>query len=231
MTLCYQIPKHAKEKSMRFRKCLVSGLLLVFMFDMTHGATVDLGVNLTRQSLQAEPAGKTENIGKMEGDFSVWPTILIRSNDAFFTDSHWGYSYEFIAGKFNIDKQEVEGEQLDLGTEVEGYYAYLIPMFYYKIGQIDNNERTSWNTTLGLGIGIGYLNLDGDMIMTEVNSNIKKNVSGSGIGMSVGLYIEFDNNDWFIRISNYAPEVEIREFNLMLHNVSMIFGRRIEFDI
>jgi len=104
-------------------------------------------------------------------------------------------------------------------------------MFYYKIGQIDNNERTSWNTTIGRVIGIGYLNLDGDMIMTEVNSNIKKNVSGSGIGMSVGLYIEFDNNDWFIRISNYAPEVEIREFNLMLHNVSMIFGRRIEFDI
>lgn len=204
---------------------------LVLMNMEVHASSFDFGLNVSRQSLQAELAGETKNIGMMEDDFSVWPVVLLRSSEVFFDKSRWGYSIEFMAGYFDINKQEVNGKQLDLGTSVNGYYGYLTPMLYYRFGDKSNKTKTGWHTTLSIGIGVGYLKVKGDMIMTELSPNRKEAINGEGFGMSAGVYAEFSDNNWFFRISNYAPKTKIGNYDLMLHNVSMIFGRRLDFNL
>lgn len=198
---------------------------LLFFSVILYSAEFELGLSVSRQVLLAELSGS--NTGNMEDDMSVFPVIGLLTSKYYFGDNNWGYLFGLMAGPFDISKQEVGGEQVDLGTRMKGYYAYATPVIFYQFG--DKKNRESWRTSIGLGFGVGYLKVKGDMIMTEVDMFTKQEFNDSGFGISGAFYLGVSNTDWFFRITNFVSTAEIDGYELALPNVQMIVGKKFEF--
>lgn len=216
-------------------KGVIFVLFFLLLFSTTlhaEKATISIGVNIAQQTLQAQKADdpSDRNIGEMETDLSfkpvLSPVLSFKTKNLYFGETRWGGFVEMMAFTFDIDKQVVNGKRVDLGTSVSGYYAYLTPVICYTFGDRYSEKQKDWKVTLGIGGGYGYLNVTGGMIMTEMPDNPRADVSGSGSGFSVGIIFEVEKSMWFSRITNFAPVVEINDYELMLHNVKIIFGRK-----
>ncbi|MDQ7011620.1 MAG: hypothetical protein Q9M29_07350, partial [Mariprofundaceae bacterium] len=131
----------------------------------------------------------------------------------------------------NISQQKVAGNEMNLGTSVKGYYAYLTPTIYYRLGDKYSMESPNWMGTVGFGIGVGYLNVRGDVITTETTPQQRLRVDDSGIGLSAGVFLEVIKHGWFLRLANFGPILGDKSFTLDLRDNSMTFGKRFELDL
>lgn len=212
-------PKYLTMKSF-------TAILCLFVISSTaNSLTYQFALEISRQSLQAELLDSEDNIGKMEGDFSLLPAAGIKTENYYFQDSNWGYFTEFMIGGYHIDKQEINNESIDLGTKVSGKYGLVTPTFIYSF----NKHKKHSNLIFGIGFGIGYLDVNGSMIMSEIDPTTRVALNDSDFGFSVGILLEYETNSWYIRLSNNAPIIETDTYELMLHNTSILIGHRFDY--
>ncbi len=194
----------------------------------TAGAwTFDLGVSLSQATLKIQsPDDRT--LGQMVSRASLWPSISIGTKERYFGQSKFGYSVSFFAWYMRLDRQRVNGEEVDLGTSAGGYFGYLTPTITYRFGDRYSMESPNWIVTLGLGIGIGYLYVDGDIITTETSPPQRQSLHEGGFGLSSGAFVEVIKKKWFLRLTNFGPILDRDTFKLSLEYFSLTFGRRFE---
>lgn len=95
------------------------------------------------------------------------PIISYSFGDNYLFGTNLGYTFS-LGGFFNFksDRQSIDGhDPIDLGNSVEGQVAYLSLIPSYTFGANDNSPD-SW-FRIGAGVTAGYLNMQGDVYLTE----------------------------------------------------------------
>lgn len=143
----------------------------------------------------------------------------------YFGNSNFGYSWMFDISTFKMNKQEVDnGDEIvevDLGTSADGYFAYLVPMIFYNIG----DKQAGSYLRVGLGLGISTIKIDGDIIITEnttTNERIEVKSSFSDGDIALNGFIEARKSSFVFKLSFASPTVytddliiDVFDFNLM----------------
>jgi hypothetical protein len=205
-----------------FSLMIISGLTNT---GKAEAAKLYISLEVGQQSIEASKTDSQDTAATLEGDLSVMPSLALSSEVRHFGESSWGYLLELGLGFFDIDDQELDGKQVNLGTGLRGQYLLLTPTLVYVI-----ESKALAENLIGLGVGAGVLNVEGDMVMTELPGQPREDFSGSGIGYSVGIFWRLTTEgDWTFEVKNYAPVVVIDGYELMLHNVILKVGH--SFDI
>lgn len=184
-----------------------------------------LGLSFSQLSLDVYEKGKTDPEGILTDDFLIMPLFGIESNVKNLYYGGWGYRYVFNLGPFKMKTQEVDLEDVDLGTSAKGYFAYAMPVLVYDF----LGDKVDSSLVVGLGVGIGFLEARGDIIFTEANPQTRHNFKFSEMTYAYGLFFEHEFNDFSYGFSLYGPEVIKGDYEYNLFNFELVFRKKYYF--
>jgi hypothetical protein len=106
------------------------------------------------------------------GAASMFASLAIETPSFQFPDSNWGVSAYAYAANVDLDSQWVgdggtnpngtsSGSGSNVGTNVSGYYSYLVPALHYRLPHPGGGEGK-----VALGYGKWIARLKGDIILT-----------------------------------------------------------------
>ncbi len=205
--------------------------LCLLISGQANALSVDLGVSFSQPVLELKTKDD-EVLGKNAAQTSVWPSISLQSKERYLGNSNWGYSISAMAWYFSMDKQKEKGSDklIDYDTSMKGYFAYLVPTFYYRIGDkyiMEGPDQDRINWTFGIGLGVGYLHADGTTYTNYSSTPTTEDIHIDNAAFSSGFFIEGIRNRWFIRFSSFGPEVPIENSRkVRLNDNSVMFGIR-----
>ena len=196
-------------------------ILLLFSNTGVYALTIDAGVSLGSIAFQVNDKNG-QLLGELKEDLgeNIYFATRFKQNDGLW-DSNWGYFMELGFGSYNIHTQEVDKEIVNLGTDVNGKYAYLTWMLYYK-----HLLKHDAYMAYGLGLGLGYLHAEGDVKLTEVSGEPTINVDVSDVSGSTGFYMEYHRTKWFGRLVIYGPKFTEEPYEFGISEAKVIIGRR-----
>lgn len=188
---------------------------------MAYALTVDAGVSVGNIAFQV----KDENdnlLGEMKEDLgeNIYLATRFKQNDGLW-DSDWGYFMEMGFGSYNINTQAIDEDILSLGTHINGKYAYLAWVLYYK-----HRFQGDAYLAYGIGAGVGYLHAEGNVKLTEDTGEPTINVNVSNVSGSAGLYAEYFRKKWFVRLAAYGPNFTDEPYKYAISEAKVILGRR-----
>lgn len=171
-----------------------------------------------RSSEDSEPAGT------MTEGFNVSYFVKLGSPYHFFSNSRrYGYFFEAEYSGFSLDKQEIGAEERDMGTSVEGSFWYVTPVAFMLFGPVPQGEK-EWSVFLGVGAGLGYLDVSGDIYLTEDGSYDYRTVDESGVDIAASVIIEAHYDHWVTRISGGGPFLEVGDNTYSMFSFSWDLG-------
>lgn len=196
---------------------------------LTDGASVTVGLGGRQMSVQVTRIG-TNDTGKLvENDENAW-FLSYNTRASYFDNSNFGYSWMFNLSSFELHRQETAPKVTeDLGTRVEGYFAYAVPAFFYNLG---DKYQGSWLRT-GIGLGIGVAEFDGDIILTESSQpNDRVDISNgtSKVFLALGLFVEAQVRAFTFRVALAGPNVEYKGYDIGIGDTSVMLGYTHYFD-
>jgi len=208
------------KSSIGLRRSLLFILLLFFSHGV-YALTIDAGISLGSIGFQVNDKNG-QLLGELKEDLgeNIYLATRFKQNDGLW-DSNWGYFMELGFGSYNIHTQEVDKEIINLGTDINGKYAYLTWVLYYK-HLLKNDAYMAY----GLGLGLGYLHAEGDVKLTEVNGEPTINVDVSDVSGSTGFYVEYHRKKWFGRLVIYGPKFTEEPYEFGVAEAKLIVGRR-----
>ncbi|MDH5257271.1 MAG: hypothetical protein OEX07_04665 [Gammaproteobacteria bacterium] len=195
------------------------------------GYTLDLGLTTGQTSLSATDTDGTE-LGILTGKMGYAPFFSLGSPYHFFSESNFGYNFQYAYSSFSFKAQDVRGEDVDLGTSAKGNFFYAMPVFFYNFGTRHfNSEGKGHSFKMGTGIGPGYLSAKGDIIYTGTdqskhNFNIKEKHA-----LTLAIYVLFDYryNNWVFRARGGGPKTYNNGLEYDLFDFAMDVGYAIRF--
>lgn len=136
----------------------------------------------------------------------MYITYLLRAGSPYILSNskRWGYYFETGISDFSMSRQNVGNREKKLGTSVDGRFWYISPIGFYLFGPAPENKN-ELSLITGIGVGIGYLDADGDMILTEDGSNDLHKVDANGVDLAINLLIEAHYGKWMTRIYGGGP--------------------------
>ena len=150
--------------------------------------------------------------------------LLYSTKARYFENSNIGYAWLLNLSTFSLKEQELSnGDILNLGTKVDGFFAYTVPTFFYNIG--DRYQGHYFRT--GIGLGIGLTKFDGDIILTKsVKKNDRVSISNgaSNVILALGLFIDYQWENFTIRLSNSGPNLEFNGLDINVSSLSLVLG-------
>ncbi len=188
-----------------------------------YAMTLDLGLAANENSMVISDHDSND-VAEISSDLTFYPTLSLKSEHNYFSDSNWGYFYELSTSTLHLDKQG--DPPTDVGTSINGTYSHLTPTLFYSFG--DSND---FNTQVGIGIGLGYLDIEGDFLTDKQQPVTKQRVNGSGLGFSVGVYFEAEAGNWITRINGYGPVVDIGAYTYQYIDVTISLAYRFYFEL
>ena len=213
------------------KKGIVGRFLLVLIAGCFNVAAADnvwdyiVGFSVREISLDVYEKGATDPEGILTRDYSLIPEFGIESKVNYFSDSDWGYKFAFNIAPFKVSRQEVGLENVDLNTSADGYFFYAMPVLVYDFLK----QKSDDHLLLGLGLGIGYLNAEGDIILTESDPQIRNEFEFSEFTGSMGLLLQYITENWSYSVSLYGPEVSDGDYEYNLFDFRFTVRRAIPF--
>ena len=161
--------------------------------------------------------------GQLVNERGFQPSLSIGFENAYFGESNWGYSAVLGYTQFDMDKQKIGNDVVDLGTSAEGELFYLAPSVFYNWG---SKHYDGGYFKLGGALGIGYLRTKGDVLLTDLSGNPRHSfdIKSDPISASVGLFAETGYKDWFLRLQVAGPVVEEEDREISGATVGLTFG-------
>lgn len=196
--------------------------ILFFVNSSASAVTLDVGVSLGSIAFEVKDVDGEKLLGEMKEDLgeNIYIATRFKQNDGI-RGTNWGYFMEFGFGSYNIHTQAVDEEIINLGTDVNGKYAYLTWVLYYK-----HHFNGDAYFAYGLGAGLGYLTADGDVKLTEEPGDPIINVEVSDFSVSAGLYAEYFRKKWFVRLAAYGPNYTEEPYQFGVSDARIILGHR-----
>ena len=210
----------------KFIKIIILCIWFILISETSFAVDVFVGITAQQSTLFISEEDSQKDLAEMENDLYFTPAFAIRSeNNYFHQDSNWGYFLEFNGGLYNVNRQVVNDDTVNLNTELKGFYWDLTPTIFYNLG---NKTRDSLALKMGLGVGIGFLSVSGNVILTEqiLQDTVKYN--DNNYGFTVGIFCETTLNSWFLQIKGYGPYIVVDDKDLFLANIKMTLGRMIK---
>lgn len=184
-----------------------------------------IGVSVKQLSLDVYASGASDPLGVLTEDYSFMPELGVDSDITYLQNGAWGYKYAISFGGFEMTSQEVNLDDVNLGTSASGYYLYAMPVAVYDF----NKGRANNALILGLGVGVGYLDASGDIIFTEVLPQVKHDFDFSEFSFSYGLFFEHEIDSWSYSVSLYGPEVSRGGYEYNLFDFALTLRKKFRF--
>lgn len=184
-----------------------------------------VGISLKQLSLDVYRLGKTDPEGTLTEGFAIIPVLGIDSKINYFSESSWGYKWVINFGGFEMTTQDVNYQDVNLGTSSSGYYLYAMPVGVYNFHKGKENNTI----LLGLGVGVGYLRATGNIIFTEATPQLNHEFDLSQFTYSFGLFFEQEFEDWSYGVSIYGPEVPKGDYEYNIFDLGFVVRKRINF--
>lgn len=201
-------------------------LLVHYLVD---GASITVGVGGRAISVEVQRIG-TKDRGKLIDTDEDAYFFSYNLKDSYLDTSNVGYSWMFNLSSFELHKQEVEPKVTeDLGTRVEGEFAYIVPTLFYNWGDKYNGKHFR----AGIGLGLGVAKFHGDIILTESSTpNDRAAISNgpSNLFFAAGLFLEGQIDYFTIRVANGGPELEYDGYKIKIKDTNIMIGLTIPFD-
>lgn len=184
-----------------------------------------VGLSLKQLSLDVYEKGRTNPEGILTENYTITPELGLASKITYFSDSSWGYKYVLNFGRFEMTTQEVDLEDVNLGTSANGYFLYAMPVGIYNFHKGKENS----SILIGFGVGIGYLNASGEVILTESSPQVTHDLNFSELTYSYGLFFEHEINSWSYGISIYGPEITKGAYEYNLFDFGITLRKKFNF--
>ncbi|BCE01943.1 hypothetical protein [Marinicellulosiphila megalodicopiae] len=191
---------------------------------------ISFGTEVGFKSLSViEKNSKNAELAKMSKGLTIVPSVVISSNAKYiWEDDNWGYHVQVKGGWYTMDKQTIDEQSEDLGTQIKGISIYAVPVGYYHFNKkvVDN-----WTYKLGLGAGLGWVSLDGDTKITKTNHTLTGemvSIDNTGFGTAMGIYFEANYKNHSVVLQNYAPQISDNHFFYQQHNIVVAYRYQIE---
>jgi hypothetical protein len=205
---------------------VLSSLATIYSLNL-NALDLMVGININSKIIHIDDKEtENEDIAKMKSKQQYSPIIGLRTEPQYFSNgnSNWGYFYQFDGTTFQIDTQEVDGqdEEQNLGTSIKGYSLVAVPTAYYHF----NKKSTGWSQKVGIGVGAGYLNMSGNFKITKQSHpdyGQTKDVNIKEFGMAVGVFFEFSKKQHSIIIQNFAPTVSDDNYEYSQSNIDIMY--------
>lgn len=160
-----------------------------------------LGVTAYTGELDVFVDGNSPAAGTLSEDISYTPYVLLRSPYKFFGETNIGVLMEYDFTGFSLNNQSIGDEDVDLGTSVDGYSAFVTPTLIVSLTGQQPYGKHNQSLVIGTGFGLGYLRASGDIILTETTLE-KKSIDVSGAALALSIFTDY-------RISNYITRASI----------------------
>ena len=161
---------------------------------------VTVGIDINSIDFDVYDKGSTSTNGTLTEKFTYAPFVILGSPHKYFGDSNWGMLMEYSLSGFNLNKQFVGNDYVDLGTSVEGYFAFVTPTFFYSFDKKALIPNGKGKLIAGMGVGLGYLKATGDIVFTET-TNLTHEIRVNGVATAISLFLDYRAGDYHTRIS------------------------------
>ena len=171
-----------------------------------------VGVDVNSIDFDVYDKGSTSTNGTLTEEFTYAPFVILGSPHKYIGDSNWGMLMEYSFSGFNLNKQFVGDDYVDLGTSVKGYFAFVTPTLFYSF---DNKElilNNKGKLIVGMGVGLGYLNATGDIVFTETTSHTH-DIRVNGVATAISLFLDYRVGDFLTRVSGDLTTVTKNNFD------------------
>jgi hypothetical protein len=205
--------------------CRLLAVFGLLMPATAHALTLNLAASISQPSLTVKSRANNAVLGTLTSKAELWPSVSLKTREHYFGNSKFGSTTEMMFWYLHLDHQQVGGQQINMGTSADGYYAYLTPTLYYRFGDRYSMESPNWMASIGIGVGVGYLNVKGSIITTGVQPQTRQSININGIGLSTGLFFEIMKKRWFFRFTSFGPSLNTGSHNLQLHDTAIQIGR------
>lgn len=194
---------------------------------------LSLGLNCSNGSIDMEgeivvddpEEDNTIVVANIGDSTTCLPRIGIRSENNYFNARKtWGYFFESSGSVFNFRKQSVSGMgDVNMGTSTKGNTAYTVSVLFYNF----KNAIQGWSLKTGLGAGVGYLDIKGDIKITE-ESSLKygevEQLDYKGVTSSAGVYFEASKDSHLFILQMYGPSFSDNGYDYHYKDVSFSYS-------
>ncbi|MDH3327592.1 MAG: hypothetical protein OEM38_12880 [Gammaproteobacteria bacterium] len=195
------------------------------------GYSLDLGLTVQETSLTVSDTDDRE-LGILTGKMGSSPFFNLGSPYNYFSEGNFGYNYQYGYSAFSMTTQEVNAEDVDLGTSVKGNFFYAMPVFFYNFGTKHFSKKGKGHSfKIGTGIGPGYLTANGDIQLTNTdNSTHQFNIKDKH-ALTLAIYVLFDYriNNWVFRAGGGGPKTYSHGLQYNLMDFAMDVGYAVRF--
>jgi|GEM_PF-2025321 len=189
------------------------------------GYKVDFGVSVKELSFDVYDAGSADINGSLtEGMYTTYFFGFGSPYSYFRKEGNFGYYIEYGFSNFDMDFQDVDSKEVNLGTGARGRYLYVTPMVFYQFGGKGSKRENSHSVILGLGAGFGYLESSGNMVFTEQPGAPVHNFDVSGLGTTLNIVVDYRIKNWMVRIRGGGPSISENDFDYDVFEFSLDFG-------
>ena len=120
-----------------------------------------------------------------------------------------------------------ESERTNLGTSVNGVFAYLTPTLFYNFGTKRLHAQAGDAFRIGVGLGIGYLSTSGSLQFTET-TGAEHTFDESSFGAAYNLLLEYRSGRLVSRLKASGPTINGGDYQYSLSDTYISIGYLID---
>lgn len=158
------------------------------------------GVSINAIDFDVENEDNSNPNGTLSEEVSYSPYIILASPYKYFGESTFGGVMEYSFSTFQLSKQLINDELIDLGTSVKGFYAFVTPTVFYSFLGQNTSDKYDQSLIAGMGLGLGYLKATGDIIFTETTQE-RHEIDVNGLALAVSAFVDYRIGNFTTRMS------------------------------
>ena len=196
------------------------GFVASMMKSLTDEAHLTVGYGIVQWKMDLKRSSDGATATMVQRDNSAL-FVSYGTKPTFIKDTQFGYTFMVNYVNFDMNKQEIPGDQFaDLGTDVHGYLFYAVPTLYYQWGEHRYKGRF---VRLGLGVGVGAASYSGTVRLStgEVVHTEKKNYEPR---LAVSNFLEARWNHIGISFSYASPRIYGDGYDIRVSGISANIG-------
>ncbi len=186
------------------------------MTDEAH-LTVGYGILEAKLNIRRKSDGATSTM--VQRDTSAI-FLSYGTSSSFFKDSNFGYTFKVNYINFDMGKQEVQGNNVDLGTHVTGQMIYAVPTLYYQWGE---HHYEGTYVRIGVGAGVGAATYSGTVQLTSSQVPGEKIYTANASyapRLTLSDFLEAQWHHFGISISYAAPRIYGDDYDIKVSDYS-----------
>lgn len=189
---------------------------------LTDGASVTAGIG--GRSIKIEVTEQSSGDHGVIAENKEDEIFLLYSTRAsYFGDSAVGYAWLLNLSTFNLEEQEVSGSAVDLNTNVDGYFASVVPTLFYNIG----DRYRGHYLRAGVGIGLGVARFEGEVVLTDSSQpddRVHITNGSSDVFTALGVFLDYQYENFALRLSSSGPNLNQNGYDINITGTSLVFG-------